>query len=308
MHRLLIIGLILLLGCGKKIHYDDTDENTTIELPAFGSEESLDIITWNLEWFPKENNTTIDYVVDFITVLKPDVIALQEITSSLYFESLVDRLDSYIGFRAGGGSYMELAYLINNDTVEILEGPFEIYNYENHFFAYRQPLVIKIKYNQSEFFIINNHFKCCGDGEIETDLDQQYWDEEYRRLQATLLLEEYVETILPNDKVIILGDLNDEIQDPEVDNVFWSIIADTANYMFTDFPIANGNVNNWSYPTWPSHLDHIIITNELFELYSNPGSKVETLLLEEALSGGWNDYEKYVSDHRPVAIQLQIVE
>ena len=64
MHRLLIIGLILLLGCGKKIPYDDPDENTTIELPAFGSEETLDIITWNLEWFPKENNTTIDYVVE----------------------------------------------------------------------------------------------------------------------------------------------------------------------------------------------------------------------------------------------------
>ena len=34
---------------------------------------------------------------------------------------------------------------------------------------------------------------------------------------------------------------------------------------FVDLEIAYGSSTNWSYPTWPSHLDHICITNELFQ-------------------------------------------
>jgi hypothetical protein len=69
--------------------------------------------------------------------------------------------------------------------------------------------------------------------------------------------------------------------------------------------IAYGYASNWSYPSWPSHLDHILITDELFDEFENEGSLVETIHLEEYFNGGWSDYENYISDHRPVGLSLK---
>ena len=63
-------------------------------------------------------------------------------------------------------------------------------------------------------------------------------------------------------------------------NVFDIFIKDDGNYQFVDMGIAFGSSENWSYPTWPSHLDHILISNELFDDFENPGSKVETIHIE----------------------------
>ena len=40
-------------------------------------------------------------------------------------------------------------------------------------------------------------------------------------------------------------------------NVFENILNDSNNYRFVDLPIAQGNNSEWSFPNWPSHLDHI---------------------------------------------------
>ena len=68
--------------------------------------------------------------------------------------------------------------------------------------------------------------------------------------------------------------------------------------------IAYGSSGNWSYPSWPSHLDHILITNELFDEFDNTGSTVQTIHIEDYFEEGWRDYEKYISDHRPVVLSL----
>jgi hypothetical protein len=74
--------------------------------------------------------------------------------------------------------------------------------------------------------------------------------------------------------------------------------------------IALGSSNNWSWPGInssysASHFDHILITNELFDEFENEGSLVQTIRLEEYFDGGWSDYEKYISDHRPVGLSLK---
>ena len=68
--------------------------------------------------------------------------------------------------------------------------------------------------------------------------------------------------------------------------------------------IANGPPSNWSYPSWPSHLDHILISNELFAEFYAPNSVVQTILLDSYLDNGWDEYDENVSDHRPVALKL----
>ena len=88
-------------------------------------------------------------------------------------------------------------------------------------------------------------------------------------------------------------------------NVFQNFINDSTNYKFVDMDIAHSSSSNWSYPSWPSHLDHILITNELFDEFENEGSSVQTIRLEEYFDNGWTEYENYISDHRPVGLRLK---
>ena len=155
----------------------------------------------------------------------------------------------------------------------------------------------------NDFLIINNHFKCCGDGLLENENTS---DEEYRRKISSELLKQYVDENLSEQKVIIIGDLNDELNDSTINNVFNSFLNDSTNYKFADMSIALGTETNWSYPNWPSHLDHIIITNEIFEIFSNPRSIIQTVHVENYFNGGKNEYNEYISDHLPVALQLQL--
>ena len=78
-------------------------------------------------------------------------------------------------------------------------------------------------------------------------------------------------------------------------------IGNTQNYYFSDMHIAEGPSSDWSFPGWPSHLDHILITNELF----NSNYIVSTLKLDDYMIGGWGKYDADISDHRPVGVRLE---
>jgi hypothetical protein len=119
-------------------------------------------------------------------------------------------------------------------------------------------------------------------------------------------LKEYIDIHFPNENVIVLGDLNDILSDSPQNNVFQLILDDVENYLFTDYEIAMGDNSEWSYPTWPSHLDHILITNELFDDFENDGSVISTIKIDEYLTGSWWEYEENISDHRPVALKLDM--
>ena len=133
----LFIAILLILHCAEPTSSTIVETSGLEELQnlGFSSNSTFELLTWNLENYPKENNVTKNYVADIIYYTSPDVVALQEIESLGYFNSLIDKLNEldsdnlWIGFRAGGGStWMELAYVIKSNTVEITTEPFEIYH------------------------------------------------------------------------------------------------------------------------------------------------------------------------------------
>jgi hypothetical protein len=119
-----------------------------------------------------------------------------------------------------------------------------------------------------------------------------------------------------DDKALVPSEITDEseydeLNDEESVNVLQNFINDALNFKFTDMDIAYGSSNNFSWTGWhqstydPAHFDHILITNELFDEFENEGSSVQTIRLEEYLDNGWSDYDKYISDHRPVGLSLK---
>ena len=53
---------------------------------------------------------------------------------------------------------------------------------------------------------------------------------------------------LSEEKVFVVGDLNDEISESYSNNVFQEILDDSNNYWFADLPIALGSSLEWSFP------------------------------------------------------------
>ena len=97
-----IIFLFLFLSCAN----DNTAASDNIfDQSLFGIQGNLNIITWNIENFPKEDELTIDYLVETINLMELDIIALQEIRNTDSFNQLVNKLgDSWVGYRAGNGN------------------------------------------------------------------------------------------------------------------------------------------------------------------------------------------------------------
>jgi len=283
--HLIMSLLFLFYGCAK---------NALTEAPPstlqFGTDETLDIITWNIENFP-QSNLTVEYLSQLIIELDADIVALQEIESKSEFDILVNSLDGWMGFKSNSASYnLNLAFIYNSTIINFIN-EYEIFQDDWYAFP-RPPLILEVEWDDKQVYIINNHFKAMSGSENED-----------RRRDACTKLENYIATYLANDKVIVLGDLNDEIQEPQNSNVFWTFINDDENYKFADTNIANGSSTSWSYPTWPSHLDHILITNELY----NNHDTTCTILAENYFSG-WAEYESIISDHRPVGIRLTFGE
>ena len=267
----------------------------------FGTDSTFEILTWNIEWFPKNGQITVDYVTQIIQALEIDVLAIQEVSDTLLFNQMIDELTGYESYYQSGW-FAGLAYIYKTDVIEIND-IYEIYTTAPYWSPFpRSPMVMDMTYLGENILIINNHFKCCGDGYLDLDDPD---DEETRRYLASNLLKEYIDTNFSNNNVIVLGDLNDILTDDTENNVFQMILNDTENYLFADMEIAAGNNSEWSYPWWPSHIDHILITNELFDEFENESSKVQTIKIDEFIDGGFDEYYENISDHRPVALKLE---
>lgn len=265
---------------------------------SFGDENSLDIATWNIEWFPKNGQASVEYVTQIIQHLDLDILAMQELDNIDMFNQMLNELTDYTGYYESAW-FAGLAYIYKTDVVQIND-IYEIYTTSPYWSAFpRSPMVMDMTFMGENYFIINNHFKCCGDGNLNMNDES---DEEKRRYNAVNFLKEYIDTYLYDKNVIVLGDLNDDIAESSQNNVFQNMLNDTQNYFFADYSIATGNSSNWSYPSWPSHLDHILITNELFDDLEN--SVTLTIKVDEYLAGGWNEYDYNISDHRPVGISF----
>ena len=289
---------ILILICLFLFEYSSSAQS--IENLSFGTDSTFEVMTWNIEWFPKNGQTTIDYLIEIIEALDVDLLAIQEVDDISAFEQMIDSLSLYHGYLESDW-FAGLAYIYKPGIIQIND-IYEIYTTSPYWSPFpRSPMVMDINFMNERIIIINNHFKCCGDGILDINNPD---DEETRRYIASNLLKEYTDTYFPNENTIVLGDLNDILSDDTENNVFQQILDDSENYLFADYEIAFDNESEWSYPTWPSHIDHILITNELFDEFDSNSSVIQTIKIDEYLTGGWGEYDENVSDHRPVALKL----
>jgi endonuclease/exonuclease/phosphatase family metal-dependent hydrolase len=266
---------------------DDTGLFSACVIP--GTSSTADIITFNAEGFPKAGYTSVTALSALIKAIDPDIVALQDVASEADFNRMIKLMPGWTGvFYPLSNDEWNLAYLVKDSEMAVVAGSVRTL-FEDDFWAFpRPPLEIRVRHKASgrEFLLVNLHLKCCGGT-----------DNENRRREASEKLKDYLDEQRSSDAVIMLGDYNDEISSSDTEeNPFLNFIADAASYSFADMAIANGSQLWWSYPQWPSHIDHILVTDELFD-------KIDTTVVIKA-SPCYPDYGEVLSDHRPVGIRI----
>ncbi|NQV41693.1 MAG: hypothetical protein HQ506_04995 [Candidatus Marinimicrobia bacterium] len=270
-------------------------ERWQFDVPNFNRDNYLDVVTWNMEWFPKSNDSTITAVAEIMQKVNADIYAVQEIGSLEQFAAMMDLLPTY-GFQVTRQSSFFDQAVIYKKSVLAYVGREEPFAHSDYNFAGRPPLrvdfVWEVDGKREPVSIIDLHLKCCGNG-LE------------RRKKSVAELHEYLSLGMEmgEENIIVLGDWNDQIDDVGVIQSFTAFLDDPNNFRFATDRIA-GDVEQASYPTWPSFLDHILIGKGFFDEFEN-NSTIQTLPVSDWL-GSWEEYELLISDHRPVLMQLNM--
>jgi endonuclease/exonuclease/phosphatase family metal-dependent hydrolase len=277
-----LLGLILVLTmfftCTSRVNSND-DENNPIVNPI-GQNEDFELATWNIEWFPKNGQNTINTITQIIRDLDVDMIGVQEIADIQSFNTLLDSLPEWRGVLSSdtysSGSYQKTGLLYKSSFISISSVK-NIFEDESYPFP-RPPLMAfveirdinEIVYN---FNIIVLHLKAFSGTENES-----------RRKKAIEKLENFVSSEISNGAdpdFIILGDWNDRLTDSDDHNVFLPFLDYPDDYQFISSSYTNG-------------IDHILITQDSFNEYGAGSTSIPDLDIQ------LSNYESVVSDHLPV--------
>ena len=286
--NIVMISIIYFIyACANPIEKEknSSDGNNSL-LPNLDLQDGIEVVTWNIENFPKLGQRTIDSVASIITSLNADIYCLQEISSMAMFADLVEILDEYSYVASDATEYLNLVVLYKKNQF-IVRNQSSLFTDNMYEFAYRPPLRIEMTFlgqNAIDFTLINMHLKCCDNGFN-------------RRVASSDILYDYLNSSVQAGILnhIVVGDWNDDISDPYSENSFNIFLDDTENYKYVTYENALSGTNiHDSYPSYPSFIDHIMISKDLFDEYGD--GDVQTLRLGDYISG----YDEIISDHRPV--------
>ena len=276
-------------------------------IPAVGTDATLDVATWNIEWFGHASNgpdNDVRQIANVRAVIEQadiDLWGVQEIADPDDFNALLDSLgEGYDGILAAQSGTQRIGFLyktavfsnvvIRHILTSFAEGP-------NNPFAGRPPLQLEANVtldgqtfsNRITFIVL--HMKCCSD---RTSYE--------RRVEAARRLKNNLDILRANDPIMILGDFNDELtgsiragQPSPYDN----FLQDAGGYFFPSLAVENAGLgsfcgNNATCSTG-STIDHILVTDELVPFYET-GSAARF----DALLSNIGGYVSTTSDHLPV--------
>lgn len=282
-----IVIIFVFFSCASPVEQKSINgSSSTSLLPDLNLVNGIEVVTWNIEFFPKQGQRTIDSVYNIITGLNADIYCLQEIYNINSFLNLADDLIDYDYVISDDTDYLNLVVLYKKNDF-LVRSKTSLFTDSMYEFASRPPLRLEMTYtgeNSMDFTLINMHLKCCNDGYN-------------RRVQSSDILYEYLKNSIQLGFVnhIVVGDWNDDISDSYSQNSFNIFLEDQNSFKYVTYEnaLSNSNIHD-SYPSYPSFIDHIMISSDLFEEDEN--GDVQTIRLGDYIAG----YDEIISDHRPV--------
>lgn len=242
--------------------------------------------TWNVEQFPLDE-ASFDEVAEIIRAMPADLIGLQEIEQAERFWDLAGALPDYEGVTAQRGYYTGVALLYRPETLDLLTAR-SLFTEDSY--AFPRPVLdatFRVVESGVRLHVIVVHLKARVDAESAA-----------RRRAAIEKLDAWAEESgLEHQPMIMMGDFNDELTDPEQYNVFGPLLYD-PDFAFLTLPLERSG--GYSYISFEAMIDHLIVTQATLDVMQE--DRTEILRLD----GSWDGYVQNVSDHRPVETVLRV--
>lgn len=286
----------------------------------------LETVTWNLEWYGSTGNGPTDElqqtknVLRVVDSLDADLYTFQEISDQQALDKLTEQMTDYEGFVADYISYnQKMAFVYNTNTIDSLRaGP--ILNvgapYKEDWKYYwangREPFYFEFQFtaadgSKSTYYAISIHAKAnTGDN------SQEYQESYQRRQKAAEGLYHYLRDEKPSANIILLGDYNDDVdqsiyyekQDGEKvyqETPYDDFVNDRENFKVITKTFSDSRVS--ASINYKDIIDHITMSNELFDNYLDGSAKVYHDAQEHI-----SDYEDTTSDHLPVLVKFGVTQ
>jgi len=287
-HRLspLRAALFLLLGLtlALPLHAQLVDQR--------GSDTTFDIACWNIEQFPKADQT-VNVVSLMVRDMELDLIGCEEITDPTALQQVASNAGGYAAITGNDYYGLRAGVIYNTHKVDVGDS-YEIYQGDSYAFP-RAPFVVPVTMYEADdtlsFSFMVIHLKA---GRNDSD-------SRARRAAGIDSLKSYIDRQIASGgetRWMVVGDWNDDLDEVGTGNVFMPMLQDTT-YHFLTQPIVTGtNQGTWIPANY--FYDHLLVTSDLYADYAHLGDREgETQVLY--LDSEYGSYEDYVSDHRPVA-------
>ncbi len=265
-----------------------------VEKEDVSKDSTLDVVTWNIEWFgssdngPEDLDLQMNNVIKVIKTIDADLFAFQEIVDKTRFFTLDDSLETYRGFVSNYSQPQQTAYLFRESVIDSVDSGLLSARQSDFNWAGRLPLFfefdVTIAGKTLRVFSYNIHAKAFA--------DQAAYN---RRQAAANSLKRYLDESRQNASVIILGDFNDQLITStyqEEPSPYQPFIED--NFYF---PITQSLEEEGAYSYLPeeyqSMIDHIMTTNVLKNIHMDGAQRVEN-------PDYIDNFVSTTSDHAPV--------
>ena len=274
------------------------------QVPAYGLQNRLDVACWNIEWFGDNQNGPSNETRQFNNVLEVfrnsdiDVWGLQEISSNITFNRLLDSLPEYEGVVAPYSQTQKTALVYDTSLFTLLYSKVVLTQYDYDFASGRFPFEVglapKWDLQDTHIFLVVHLKANTGNSTAK----QEAWQ---RRKNASGHMYTYLNNTYPKRKCMIIGDFNDDT-DISIHNSnvtpFSLFVQDANNYRFLTTSLSANNEG--STVGRSDVVDHILITNEWFSAYF-PNSCTRLRLDQHLISYGFS-----TSDHYPIFAAFNI--
>ena len=305
-------------------------EFTTEDGLGISKDLTLDIATWNIEWFgdsgsnsPADDQIQKDSIKAVLLALDADIIGVEEISDDALFAQMVSEMPGYdfvisdaCSYPDGDGDKQKVGFIFKTATVAPVSTKVllaSIHPYYNggdgsalvgypedptHFYASgRMPFMltadVTIGGATERISFIDLHAR-ANSADYQVKYDMRKYDVE--------VLKDTLDAYYADQKIVMVGDYNDDVDETVADvsttvTTYQAYVDDPAHYSFPTRALSDANFR--SYVSYPNMIDHVMLSNELFDNYIDGSAKVHYEFYD-------NDYTRTTSDHFPVTVRLQV--
>jgi endonuclease/exonuclease/phosphatase family metal-dependent hydrolase len=263
---------------------------------------TIDITTWNLEWFGWADSTRGPFnktlqrqrIRTIMDTIKADIYALQEVLTD---EALASLSDSIVGgyrriFNSDIPSDQKMAYIYNPATITPVSTGLAVNGGSQAWANGRFPLRMTFDIAGGKRMVVFNiHAKATDSATAQNDYQRRKTDAE--------TFHAYLRDFYNDSSVVVLGDFNDRLVGTNIDSTLPSCYGvftnDTQGWKSTTLPLEQEGLS--SYLGFNrSFIDHVIINRNLVPVFYRAYLESPERYL--------TSYSSTVSDHRPVTLRL----